>query len=133
MRKRDSKVAREKAKATAAVRTRTRNRHDDVKSLGPSRLVPYDPAEPDSDRHRRRLRSAAEHKGSVATWGYIKGIGIRISEDSQHWTFAKHPHVAEWWPSSAKLVFDRQYARGIHAHDVEQVKAEITRRWGLAT
>lgn len=39
--------------------------------------------------------------------------------------------VAEWWPSSAKLVLDRKYERGVHAHDYEQVMRYLTKAWNL--
>lgn len=33
--------------------------------------------------------------------------------------------VAEWWPSSAKMVLNKNYPNGIHIHDYQQAMAEL--------
>jgi hypothetical protein len=37
----------------------------------------------------------------------------------------KGPFLAEWWPSSAKLVLDKKWGEGIHCHDYKQALTVI--------
>lgn len=113
-----------------------RERHADRRTLGRSARVPFDPTEAAADRHWRRYGSAAEAQAEVESWCRRRGVSLRVLNRRQHWQFRiKTPggarHLAEWWPSSAKLVFDQRWARGVHCHDVDQVRAEISRRWKL--
>lgn len=40
--------------------------------------------------------------------------------------------IAEWWPSSAKLVLNKDWDNGIHTHDVDQLINELA-RWFYGT
>jgi hypothetical protein len=53
-----------------------------------------------------------------------------IKNEGHHWIFQRDKLRAEWWPSSAKLVFDKNWNRGVHTHDYKQVLQLIERRWG---
>lgn len=54
------------------------------------------------------------------------GYHLSVHNDGHHWVFRDGSgRVAEWWPSSAKLVLNRDYGRCIHAHDWPQVLAEL--------
>jgi hypothetical protein len=107
----------------------TNRRFDDVRSLGPSKLAPFDPNEPNSERHRRRLGIALEHREWVEGWCRDRRILLQINNDGHHWIFRTAFDRAEWWPPSAKLVFNKQWSKALHAHDVMQVTTEIERRW----
>ncbi|HJX11513.1 MAG TPA: hypothetical protein VJ733_13580 [Candidatus Binatia bacterium] len=37
--------------------------------------------------------------------------------------------LAEWWPSSTKLVFDKQWNRGCYCHDYRQALEMIERAY----
>jgi hypothetical protein len=107
-----------------------RKRIPDQKSVGASKSVPYLPHESAADRHRRRLFAAIGESGRVDEWCKRYGCFLTISNDGHHWTIETPSFEAEWWPSSGKLVFDREYQRGIHTHDVQQLLAQLNRRIG---
>ena len=105
------------------------SRYTDTKTLGRSKVVPYIEGEDPSHRHLRRLEAAMHSRWPtrLENWCAGNGCTLTISNHSQHWRITGNLH-AEWWPSSAKLVIDRQYDRGIHCHDVAQLLACLDRR-----
>lgn len=106
-------------------------KYDDVHSLGRSRVVPFRVGEHPSDRHYRRLSTALEMQADMERWCNIREVWVKVRNEGHHWIFSWAGRRAEWWPSSAKLVVDRKYSRGVHAHDVYQVQVELSRKWGL--
>lgn len=104
-------------------------KYRDIRSLGKSNLVPKRHDETSSQRHERRLVTNLRHEGIVKDWCAKHGVDLKITNDAHHWTFSKNGFVAEWWPSSAKLVFQHRYTKGVHAHDYSQVLAEFCKRF----
>lgn len=49
------------------------------------------------------------------------GLTLDVMNGGQHWKIRKEGFVAEWWPSSAKLVVNKHWQNGIHVHDYKQV------------
>lgn len=108
-----------------------RSKYADTSSLGRSEIVPLRPKESSSGRHARRLYTNLRQQGPIRAWAKQFGIDLKISNEGHHWRFILGTEVAEWWPSSAKLVINRDYAAGIHAHDYEQVMEYLAREWNL--
>jgi hypothetical protein len=104
-------------------------KYGDTRSLGRSQRVPFKRGESAPDRHERRRRAAVEAEQRVKAWGEMTDTAVHVTNGGHHWTFIHDEQIAEWWPSSGKLVFERKYQKGVHAHDVEQVIQEIVRRW----
>lgn len=104
-----------------------RKRFEDRHNAGVSRIAPYLPGESGSRRHGRRLETALALRATVEDWATRHGFTLSVTNDGHHWTF-EGPTRAEWWPSSAKLVFNKQWKNGIHCHDVEQLATLITKR-----
>jgi len=100
----------------------------DRRSAGRSNVVPYVPGEYSGDRHRRRLRANLDLESDAATAARSVGLHLKIFNDGHHWVFSAQSFVAEWWPSSAKLVINKQWNRGIHCHDWQQVLEEIEKK-----
>jgi len=78
---------------------------------------PLAPREYMRQRRQRRLernRSAADR---ARTWAEQNDFTFRVNNEGHHWIWQKGGFFAEWWPSSAKLVFNRDYDRSCHAHD----------------
>jgi len=54
-------------------------------------------------------------------------LQLKISNDGHHWSFYAFnaapgdKQLFEWWPSSAKLVINKQWKKGIHVHDLSQL------------
>jgi hypothetical protein len=107
----------------------SRDRYDDTRSLGRSRLVPYLPDEDAAARHRRRLDAALVHQSTtkIENWCQKNGCKLAIFNYGHHWKIVGEGFLAEWWPSSGKLVFDHQYQRGIHCHDRDQLVQALDR------
>lgn len=89
----------------------------DRKNAGRSRLVPFRKGEDASTRHSRRLGTNLRRQQEVRRWCHENGISLRITNDGHHWQFIKTSFVAEWWPSSAKLVINKRWDDGVHCHD----------------
>jgi hypothetical protein len=47
-------------------------------------------------------------------------LTLRITNEGHHWRIADGGFLAEWWPSSAKLVIGKKWHDGIHCHDYKQ-------------
>jgi hypothetical protein len=102
-------------------RNRRKTRLADIRSLG---RVDGRVEKDWRSRHKIRKRRAVSNDRNAGLAFASLGAWLRIANDGHHWTIAfpkGSPRVAEWWPSSAKLVLDRQYTRGIHAHTWQQV------------
>jgi hypothetical protein len=112
-------------------------KYADVKTLGSSGLVPYIKEEESYERHYRRFEAANNAMHDAIRWCRARGVSLTVSNSGHHWQFKGTAFGrrarAEWWPQTAKLVFDGKYRRGLHAHDWRQVVGEIARRWGLRT
>src|SRR5690348_4211933 len=103
-------------------------RYSDTKSVGRSDLVPWRAGESHSDRHGRRLNDALRFESVLQAWCDERGVALKVSNEGHHWRFMSPKVFAEWWPSSAKLVFDKKYQNGVHCHDVEQVATLLAKR-----
>jgi hypothetical protein len=82
------------------------------------------PDESMRQRRARRMDRTARNESQVHDWARRHGCTLRVLNDGHHWLFEKGGFVAEWWPSSAKLVLNRDYTRDHHAphwHDVQRV------------
>lgn len=106
-------------------------RYRDRSGMGRSKLIPYRSSESALHRHGRRLMTNLAYSEDVEAWCFERAVTVTISNHGHHWRFVYGQKVAEWWPSSAKLVFQRVYHQGIHCHDYEQVLTALSRRWKL--
>jgi len=109
-----------------------RERIPDHTSVGRSSVVPYKPGEGPSERHYRRLSTNSRFEPIVRKWCERHGFELRITNNDHHWQIRKGSFLAEWWPSSAKLVLNKNWEEGVHCHDYKQalrVIAESSHRW----
>lgn len=97
--------------------SRRRKRFKDTARAGNSKLVPYIHGESYRARHARRLNTNLSARQQVEQWAGRVGLTFFVGNNGHHWKFTKHGFVAEWWPSTAKLVFGKRYREGIHVHD----------------
>jgi len=102
----------------------------DRKKVGSSKHVPYIHGEHHSERHSRRLVANLNEAVVVGEWSKKNGISFKIKNHGHHWIFTKGRWLAEWWPSSAKLVINRRYGNGTHVHDWEQAMKHMERELG---
>jgi len=101
-------------------------RYRDVTQAGRSRLVPYRRGEDARDRHRRRAQRNRAARGRMVSWCDAIGVRLTVHNRGHHWRFVlPDGRAIDWWPSSAKLIIDQQWRKGIHVHDYQQVKRII--------
>ena len=104
-------------------------KYNDTLSAGSSHLVPFIRNERPRKRHRRRLRINLKYEDEVAVWARLRGLKLRVTDGGQHWQFRGmyngYRFSADWWPSSAKLVVNQRWDRGIHVHDYRQVQTVL--------
>jgi len=79
------------------------------------------------ERHTRRLHSNLRYQAEVSEWCRARGFALRITNEGHHWQLTKDKFVAEWWPSSAKLVINKRWSEGCHCHDFRQALELIDR------
>lgn len=101
----------------------------DTGSAGRSKLVPFVPGEDPGARHDRRLNANLSRQEDVREWCKVAGVRLTIKNHGHHWRFVRGKQEAEWWPSSAKLVIQRNYDRGIHVHDHLQALARLRKHF----
>src|SRR6266699_4348721 len=89
--------------------------------VGRSHIVPYQRGEDFRTRHARRLSVNLENEANVRRWCEQRGLTLRITNEGHHWQITDGYFLAEWWPSSAKLVIGKRWHDGIHCHDYKQV------------
>ncbi len=102
-----------------------RERIPDASKAGRSSVVPYKVGEGARRRHYRRLHANLGYETAVQKWCAEHGFAMRITNEGHHWQLRKGQFVAEWWPSSAKLVLNKAWQRGIHCHDYKQALRAI--------
>lgn len=103
------------------------SRYSDISSGGHSRLVPYIPTEGDKKRHARRKQAANDTEEKLRSWCVGNGWSLAVKNKGHHLIMQKGNVRAEWWPSSAKLVFNKKWNRGIHCHDYHIVIEQLCR------
>ena len=99
--------------------SRRRSIPDSVRA-GRSRIVPYYHGEDFSTRHARRLSANLKQEADVRRWCDERGLTLRVTNEGHHWQITDGRFLAEWWPSSAKLVIGKKWNDGIHCHDYKQ-------------
>lgn len=97
------------------------DRHDARDIVGKSNVSHFRIGEDPKDRHDRRLRKNLANRDTVEGWCKGHGISIQIKNEGNHWIFTKDKKKVEWWPSSAKLVINKDWKNGIHTHGFDQV------------
>lgn len=102
-------------------------KYDDTKSLGRSQIVPFKPGEEWYSRHARRKAINLNHADELKAWCDANGWKFEVKNNGHHWIFKKGSTVIEWWPSSAKLVKNKQWGRGVHCHDYEKVREFLSK------
>ena len=66
-----------------------------------------DPREFRRLRRDRRLKRNSNAADEARAWAARNGFTFRVGNEGHHWMWQKGGFVAEWWPSSAKLVLNR--------------------------
>lgn len=118
-----------------------KRRFKDVRpAIVPPKVMRQIPGESYQERHKRRLETNVKGKNEVESFCGCNGLKLAITNNGHHWSIyylaaviGVDPQWAEWWPSSAKLVFRKQWKKGVHCHDYTQLIAECKTRLGTET
>ena len=71
------------------------------------------------------MQRTAYLESLVRAWAEQHGCSLRVLNDGHHWLFQKASFVAEWWPSSAKLAVNRNYAHTFHTPHWDHVETVL--------
>lgn len=82
-------------------------------------------------RHRRRWKTAVENITLMEAWCNRVGIDLKITDEGKNWKFSYDGKVAEWNPSSANLMFDRDNQTSLHVYDHLMVAKILTGRFDV--
>jgi len=107
---------------------RKRNRYQDRHQAQKLTGVPSDTKKGRGSwkkRHSKRLSIALSIRDDAEEWIQSHGWELSINNAGHHWVIKADLFIAEWWPSSAKLVFNKNFKHGIHTHDWSQVRAML--------
>ncbi|MEM7048959.1 MAG: hypothetical protein AAF604_04830 [Acidobacteriota bacterium] len=101
--------------------------------LGRSSSVPYIEGEAAQDRHVRREAAAADREAELSAWCQGAGLDLRVTGEGSHWRILRSKEViAQWWPSSGRLVRGECYRSAWKAHDITQVMRQVGKWQGAA-
>ncbi|MBM4004630.1 MAG: hypothetical protein FJ295_15330 [Planctomycetes bacterium] len=79
--------------------------------------MPFRKGESGTNRHARRHAMNLQRESEVRRDCQALGLTLQIKNQGHHWCFSHGTFLAEWWPSSAKLVINKPWENGIHCHD----------------
>lgn len=96
------------------------SKYKDVSGVGRSRAVPFLKDETAQDRHARRKAHNFGLRQETEIFCEQNGIRLQIKNKGHHWIARKEKTIIEWWPSSAKVVINKNWKRGVHVHDAYQ-------------
>lgn len=96
-----------------------------------SELELWNPEKHHVPRHGRTRAEALDDLRSTRRWGADHAIEVEVSHLGHHWKFhtTNMRHVAEWWPSSGRLVIEAKYKKSLYAPSLCDVLSELEKRW----
>lgn len=85
------------------------------------------------DRHERRLQVNKEHADILRNYCQSNGWRFAIKNEGHHWQIRRGNLILDWYPATAKFVVNQQWEKGIHVHDITQIKSylEFARLLGM--
>lgn len=96
-------------------------KHKDKLKFGSSKEVPHIDGEAAMVRHDRRKDAFTNCRGQFEKFCVHQGFKLKIHNDDHHWQISHGKTLIEFWPSSAKLIINKQWKSGIHVHDYKQL------------
>ncbi len=106
-------------------------KYKDKNGMGKSKLCPKvkGESEKSGERHARRKSFNLKRFKIIERFCENNNLVFRLLNNGHHWQVESDKKIIEWWPSSAKVVVNKNWKRGIHCHDYEQfieiIKKEI--------
>lgn len=104
------------------------SRFRDIDSVGNSKAIPFIKHESPKDRHARRKAHNLRLREQTKIFCDENKIKLQITNEGHHWRAEKDDMIIEWWPSSAKVVVNKSWKRGIHVHDIYQFQKLLKKR-----
>ncbi len=106
---------------------------DRTKTRLPAEISKYKAGENGKDRHARRLQTNHEYADVLRNYCKSNGWQFTITNEGHHWQIRRGKTIIDWFPVSAKFVVNKQWKKGVHVHDVAQVKSylEFARLLGI--
>ncbi len=96
-------------------------KYRDKFNAGESGVCPKDKAEHPKARHERRLDTNLACRQKLQHFCMTNGFRFNIKNEGHHWQIWLGDWQFDWWPSTAKLIINQQWKKGMHAHDYQQI------------
>ena len=77
------------------------------------------------------MAAAMDNVAEIVKWATHVGVGIALHNHGHHFVFTKPPFSCDWWPSTAKCVFGKDFDRPYACHDWLQVAQHISKRLSI--
>lgn len=91
------------------------------------------PWQEDKIRRERNFLIAVASMERVGQYADRLGVGLNVTNEHKHWRFFIGKRVAEFWPLSGTLVFDRQYSNATPgAETILEVLKTLRFYWALS-
>lgn len=100
-------------------------KYSDRYRLGKSDISPYKAGETYRARHNRRKKTANDMVDVLQAFASENDMTLSVANNGHHFSLKNKVFVADWWPSTAKLVINKQWHKGFHCHDAEQFKRKV--------
>lgn len=99
--------------------------HDKTNSRIPAEVSKFQPGEQAKDRHERRLQTNKEYADILRNYCRSNGWRFDIKNEGHHWQMRRGKLILDWYPATAKLIVNQQWKKGIHVHDIGQIKSYL--------
>lgn len=96
-------------------------KYQDRFNVGKSDICPKDKAESPKARHERRLGINLRCRQRLENFCKANGFRFTVKNEGHHWQMWLGKWQFDWWPSTAKLIINQQWEKGMHMHDYQQV------------
>lgn len=70
---------------------------------------------------RARIAGAMEQRMRAESWCEHRGWWLRVHDNGRQWSVHHDGIITDWWPSTQKLVHDKQWDRAGKAVDWDAV------------
>lgn len=91
----------------------------------PAEVVKFKKGEHPKIRHGRRLNENKEQADKLRNYCRSNGWGFDIKNEGHHWQMRRGDIIIDWFPATAKFIVNQQWTKGIHVHDITQVKSYL--------
>jgi hypothetical protein len=80
-----------------------------------------------------KMSNALNREKVLREWCEDNGLTLSVKNNHEHWIFKREDFLAEWWPSTSRLVFNKSWKRYSTVFDSRGVRNFILKRMSKET